>query len=324
MSPSPRGWLDIHGHFAVPRSQEELRKQLKNFWELDFMVKDPWEWSAESLLPYLDRANVGMQMLSYIPKSLDALKEANDYGASIVSKYPTRFGLLLALPTDNASACLEEIRRGDAFEIPNDGYAFTTVYNGVMLSDDSLEPVLQELDSRAAVCHVHPDAFKKGNDGRPAPLIDVAFDTARTITDMLYKGVIRRHKNIKWVFAHCGGALPVLAGRLSLLGTESWVPNPLNLTRDEIEGSLAKLRVDTAATAKTGLCPAIQLVGVGNVIYGADCGVPCSTEATMAENQQDVKDVEERLFNEAGTVGQNGWGLFPAAAIRAAAGGETS
>lgn len=187
-----------------------------------------------------------------------------------------------------------------------------------------MEPVLQELDARAAVCHVHPDAFKKGSDGRPSPLIDVAFDTARTITDMLYKGVLRRHRNIKWVFAHCGGALPVLAGRLSLLGTEAWVPNPLSLTRAEIEDSLSRLRVDTAATAKTGMCPAIEMVGVGNVIYGADCGVPCSTEATMAENQRDVEDIEARLFNETGIVGRNGWDLFPAAAKRVDAGGKTT
>jgi predicted TIM-barrel fold metal-dependent hydrolase len=193
----------------------------------------------------------------------------------------------------------------------------TTVYNSVMLSNDSLEPVLIELDAREAVCHVHPDAFQKGSDGRPAPLIDVAFDTARTITDMLYRGVFRRHPNIKWVFAHCGGALPVLAGRLSLLGTESWVPNPLNLTREEIESTLANLRVDTAATAKTGLHPAVQMVGIENVIYGADCGVPCSTEATMTENQKDVVAFEKNILNDTGVVSRNGWALFPAAAKRA-------
>ncbi|POS76018.1 hypothetical protein DHEL01_v205589 [Diaporthe helianthi] len=283
MSNSPRGYLDIHGHFGVPLSEEELRKQLESFWKVDFMVDEPWAWTAEGILPCLDKANV-----------------------------------------NDAAACLEEIRRGDTFEIPNDGYAVNTLYNGVMLSSESLEPVLQELDVRAAVCHVHPDAFKKGSDGRPSPLIDVAFDTARTITDMLYKGVFRRHRNIKWVFAHCGGALPVLAGRLSLLGTEPWVPNPLGLKRAEIEDSLSRLRVDTAATAKTGLFPAIEMVGVGNIIYGADCGVPCSTEATMAENQRDVEDIEARLFNETGIVGRNGWDLFPAAAKRADAGGKTS
>lgn len=98
MSNSARGYLDIHGHFGVPLSEEQRREQLESFWKVDFMVNEPWVWSAEGILPYLDKANVSMQMLSYIPKSLQSLRLANDYGASIVSKYPTRFGLLLALP----------------------------------------------------------------------------------------------------------------------------------------------------------------------------------------------------------------------------------
>ncbi|KAI8947351.1 hypothetical protein F4801DRAFT_561205 [Xylaria longipes] len=314
---SPRGWLDIHGHFSLPLSEKELEKQLASFHAIDFLASELRSWSAEDVLPYLDRANVTMQMLSCIPKTLDVLRKTNDYGAGIVSKYPSRFGLLLALPTDNVVACLDEIKRGDMFDVPNDGYALNTIYNGVMLSSETLEPLLQELDARKAVCHVHPDAFKKGSDGRPSPLIDVAFETARTITDMLYKGVFRRYPNIRWVFAHSGGALPALSGRISLLGTESWVPNPLNLTRKEIEESLASLYVDTAASAKTGMYPAAQMVGIKHIVYGADCGVPCSTEATMTENQKDVMDIERLFVGHAGTVGQNGWNLFPAASARA-------
>ncbi|KAF4627349.1 hypothetical protein G7Y89_g10800 [Cudoniella acicularis] len=313
---APNGWLDIHGHFTVPTSDEALKEQLKLFHSVHFMVSEPWTWSPERVLPYLDSANVTMQMLSYLPRNLTALKNANDFGASIVKQHPSRFGLLLALPTDNVTACLEEIKRGDTFDIPNDGYALLTVYNNVMLSDDSLEPLYKELDARGAVCHVHPDANKRGNDGRPSPLIDVAFDTARVATDMLYKGVFRRYPNIKFVFGHCGGALPVLSGRISLLGTESWVPNPLKLTREEIERSLGHLYVDTAATAKTGLAPAISMVGIEHIIYGADCGVPCSTDATMAENQKDVIDIENKL-GETGSMARNGWDLFPAAAKRA-------
>lgn len=96
---SPAGWLDIHGHFALPLSEKELGKQLQLFHTVDFLASEPWTWTPEGILPYLDGANVTMQMLSYIPKTLDVLRQANEYGAGIVSRYPTRFGLLLALPT---------------------------------------------------------------------------------------------------------------------------------------------------------------------------------------------------------------------------------
>jgi hypothetical protein len=36
------------------------------------------------------------------------------------------------------------------------------------------------------------------------------------------------------------------------------------------------------------------MVGVEQGIYGADCGVPCSTEEKMEENRMAVLEVEER------------------------------
>jgi hypothetical protein len=112
--------------------------------------------------------------------------------------------------------------------------------------------------------------------------------------------------------------LPVLSGRLALLGAESWVPNPLHVSRKEIETTLSKLYLDTGATAKTGLAPAIQMIGIERIVYGADCGVPCSTDSTMAENQQDVLKIEKSMFGDKETIAGNGWSLFPAAAKRAA------
>jgi 6-methylsalicylate decarboxylase len=56
------------------------------------------------------------------------------------------------------------------------------------------------------------------------PLIEVAFETARTLVNMLYAGTFRRYPNIKFIASHGGVALPPLADRLELLGTEPWVP----------------------------------------------------------------------------------------------------
>ena len=318
MAQNSRKSLDIHGHFFLPQTEKEALQQYQAFHDAKFLVSKPVHWDAESILTYLDRAGVALQMLSYVPHKLGPLQAANDYGASIVAKYPTRFGLLAALPTDNMDACLSEIvRTTSAYAVAADGFATNTVYNGVWLSDSSLEPVWQDLNKRGAVVHIHPNAYAGPAQGRPSPVIEVAFDTARTAVDMLYNGVFRRHPNIKFVLAHSGGALPVLSGRLALLGTEDWVPNPENITRAEIGEQLGRLYVDTAATASTGLAPAMKMVGVGHCIYGADCGVPCSTEATMEENRRDVLAIEEGMNGEPGKIGTNGWALFPEAAKRA-------
>ena len=143
-----------------------------------------------------------------------------DYGLSIVQQHPTRFGLLAALPTDRASACLDEIARTGAFNPPPDGFAVHTTYNVIRLSDTRLDIVWKKLNERKATVFIHPDATTPSTLGRPTPLIDVAFDTTRTVVEMLYAGLFRRYPNIAFVLSHCGGALPALSGRISLLGTE--------------------------------------------------------------------------------------------------------
>ncbi|KAI9846545.1 MAG: autophagy protein [Thelocarpon superellum] len=305
---SPTGWLDIHGHFTPPQSPEEALRRFQSMHQGLFFVPEPFEWDATGVLSYLDRAGITMQMLSNIPISIPALIASNDYGAFIVRQHPHRFGLLAALPTDDPDAALAEISRTTtAFAPPADGFAVTTVYNDTWLSDPILHPVWTVLNERKAVVFVHPNAYADAAQGRPAPLIEVAFDTARTVVDMLYRAVFRRYPEIHFVLAHAGGALPALSGRLSLLGAEQWVPNPEQITKQEIETQLARLYLDTAASASTGLPPAIRMVGAERCVYGADCGVPCSTEATMEENRLAVLDVEAREAGSKGTIGQNGW-----------------
>lgn len=283
--------------------------------EAKFLVPEPFEWTPESTLAYLDKAGIAMQMLSNLPKQLLALRESNDYAASLVKKYPNRFGLLAALPTDNPQAALAEIDRV-THQLHADGFAVTCNYNGVFLGDASLDPVWAELNRQHAAVFVHPDAYAPASMGRPTPLIEVAFETARTVVDMLYAGTFRKFPRITFILAHCGGALPVLSGRLKLLGTEPWVPNPNNITQEEIQDQLAKLYLDTAATAPTGMAPALHMVSPDHLVYGADCGVPCSTESTMEANKKAILEYEGLTRSQRDAIGRNVLSLFPAAAAR--------
>lgn len=128
-----QNWLDIHGHFSTPLASEEAcRTLVETLRKNDFLVDEAPRFDAEGTIAYLNRAGVALQMLSYIPWSIEKLRAANDYGASIVAKHPSRFGLLTALPTNDPQACLEEIDRTTKnYAVPPDGFAASTVYNDV-------------------------------------------------------------------------------------------------------------------------------------------------------------------------------------------------
>lgn len=308
-------WIDVHAHFYPPENPAQREARLVAMKEAGWAISKPPSWDLESTLNYMDRTGIAMQMLSNIPKNLDALRASNDYAASVVRTHPTRFGLLTALPTDSPEEALAEIDRATR-DRQTDGFAVTCHYNGVYLGDARLDPVWEELNRRRAVVFAHPNAYGPAVLGRPCALAEVAFETARTVIDMLYAGTFRKFPNVKFVLAHCGGALPALSGRLLILGHESWVPNPNRVTPTEFRTHLRRLYLDTAATCPTTLGPALAMTTHDHLVYGSDCGVPCTTDSTMQINLEALLSYAGLTRDQIEDIGHNALRLFPAAAER--------
>ncbi|MFE9451651.1 amidohydrolase family protein [Streptomyces sp. NPDC006739] len=313
-----KGWVDVHAHFTPPVTEEQRLKQWQGMRSQQFLAPQPYDWSPESALEHMDRTGIAMQLLSNTHAfSLPALRDSNDYGAKIVAGHPTRFGLLAALPTDDPEAALTEIERARS-DLHADGYAVSARYNGVFLGDERLEPVWAELNRRQAAVFIHPNTIAPPQLGLPAVLMDVAFETARSVVDMLYAGVLRRYPDLTVILAHAGGALPGLSGRLEQLGAEPWVPNAQNITRDEIREHLGRLYLDTAnAGDDAPLASALAMVPRDHVVYGSDSGAPCNTDETLAANIRALRDSRVLLEGETDQLGHRGWDLFPTAGRRA-------
>jgi 6-methylsalicylate decarboxylase len=312
------GWVDVHAHFTPPTTPEERAAQWRGLRQACFLAPEPYHWRPEATLATMDRLGIAMQLLSPVPlaPTVAELRAWNDHGARLVAEHPGRFGLLAGLPTDDPDACLAEIERGDTQTHP-DGYLLSTARNGVPLSDPRLAPVWAELDRRRAVLFVHPKTDIAPPLGQPAALAEVTFETARAITDLLYTGFFHRYPGLKVVLAHCGGALPLLSGRLELLGAEPWVPNPEGMTSEDIRADLARLYLDTAATGTdANLAAAVTMVPRDHLVYGADAGVPCSDEASMARNIDALRASSVLSPEEVDRLGRRAFDLFPAAARR--------
>ncbi|YCU35596.1 amidohydrolase family protein [Mycobacteroides abscessus] len=320
-------WVDVHAHFSPPVSAAALEQRWIVGRKHHFLSPGPHQWTPEETLEVMDRAGVGMQMLSNMPNIVDvmlaadpvaAIRASNDYGASVVSDHPTRFGLLAALATDNVEAALAEIERTTR-DLQPDGFAITLDYNGVYLSDERLAPMWQELDRLSATVFTHPDAFKPGVQGRPVPLIEVGFETTRAVVDLIYTGWFNRYPNVKLIIPHCGGggALPAMSGRLGLLGAEPWVPNPHKITSEQIREYLSRLYLDTAATGfASSLAAALEMVAPDHLVYGSDCGVGCSNERTMEISKNNLLKYAGLTAQQRQGIAQNALQLFPRARSR--------
>jgi len=96
------------------------------------------------------------------------------------------------------NAALSEI--GFAFDqLGADGVVMVTNYGGNYLGQRQVRTSIRR--TRQTVGDgFPPSTIPAGYDcvacGRPGPVIEFTFDTCRTVADMLYAGVLNRHKNI--------------------------------------------------------------------------------------------------------------------------------
>ena len=92
-------------------------------------------------------------------------------------------------------------------------------------------------------------------------MMEFIFDTARTVSDLLLRGVFTRHPGVEWIFTHGGGALPLLADRLEAfrsafagaLGPELFGPPDA----PSVQSQLRRLWFDMAGTPFPNQVPAL-------------------------------------------------------------------
>jgi predicted TIM-barrel fold metal-dependent hydrolase len=272
--------IDVHAHYlppgAIPRAAPGQ----------NFVASPMPAWTPEFALDFMDRHDIATQLLSLpTPLSKDEAHSINQYGATLVKQHPTRFGLLASLPMDDVEAALSEI--AFAFDqLGADGVVMVTNYGGVYLGNGKFEPVFAELNRRSATVFLHPTipaGYECVACGRPGPVIEFTFDTCRTVTDMLYAGILNLYNNVRFILSHAGGPLPTLAPRLGTIGTLNWVRHLPELTQEVVRTQLARLYFDTAiAGTAASLGPVLELTKPDHIVFGTD--FPPATEPVIDQN----------------------------------------
>ncbi|GAA4000004.1 MULTISPECIES: amidohydrolase family protein [Streptomyces] len=247
---------------------------------------DGWpSWSVEAHLDLMDRNGIETAMLSMSSPGVHfgddkaarlLARRVNEYTAELTRDHLGRFGNFVSLPLPDVDGSLEEI--GFAFdELDADGVALQSHTHGVYLGDQRLDPVFAELDRRRAVVFLHPTSpvcWEQSALGRPRPMAEYIFDTARTVTDLVMAGVLTRHPHVQVIVPHCGGAVPVLADRINEF-MRLFLPSQQPPNLDAVQ-QLSGLYYDMAGTAFPRQVPALlKLVDPDRVLFGSDyCWTP--------------------------------------------------
>jgi predicted TIM-barrel fold metal-dependent hydrolase len=271
------GLVDVHAHFTTDRYIAAAKAA--GHVEPDGMPESYWpRWNAAEHLDLMDRAGIATALLSISSPGVhfgeDTAARAlashvNDAGADVVRVHPDRFGLFASLPTPDIDGALAETAR--AFdELGAAGVVLMTNSRGAYLGDDRLAPVLAELNRRHAIVFLHPvstEGHEYVDCGRPRPMLEFLFDTARTIVDFILSGAAERYPDVRVIVPHMGGVLPLLADRVELFRAVTGLD-----ARDPIVfDSLRHLHYDLAGAPNAAQLIALRSISVPDrLLYGSD------------------------------------------------------
>lgn len=280
--------VDVHAHFVT--DFYVAAAQSAGHVLPDGMAGWP-TWDVDSHLRLMDQSGIRTAVLSIsspgthfgddtVARTL--ARRVNEYGAGLKREHPGRFGHFASLPLPDVEGSLTELAH--ALDVlGSDGVALETNAEGTYLGSPRFETLWAELHRRHALVFVHPTSppcFEEVSLDRPRPMLEFLFDSARTVSDLVFNGVLTRYPDIQWIFTHGGGALPLLADRMELFRTVFFGGSPDDTT---VQEQVSRLWFDMAGSPFPQQVPAlIKAFGSERLLYGSDyCWTPAA--GTLAQ-----------------------------------------
>ncbi len=215
----------------------------------------------------------------------------------MVADHPERFGLFASLPLPDVDASLREI----AYALDTlraDGVGLLTSYGDRWLGDASFAPVMDELDRRGAVAYVHPtvaDCCRNLVPGIADWVLEFPVDTTRAIASLLFGGTLARCPRIRFIFAHVGGILPLVAEHLVRAAQVD--PALARHVPGGVRARLRSLHYDTALRMHpVGMHAALDLVEPTQLLLGTDAPLRRSVDQVAGLHSQGLPDDVVRMI----------------------------
>ena len=276
-SAAARPLIDIHHHFYPPEMKAAMAEERGG--RISPMFSN---WSVPMMLEEMDKNAVTKAVISLSTAPMQwfrsppdplrkTLRAVNEGGARIVADHPGRFGQFGFISMTDVDGSLAELAYAlDTLKV--DGIGIATSYGDKWPGDPMFAPIFEELNRRKAVVHLHPIAPNCCGNLVPNladSWLEYPTDSVRAISSLLFAGAYRRYPDIKFIFAHGGGTLPMLVDRIDYLSKSfkdraSFAPNGL-------AAELQKLYFDTAnATSPPALAAVLKFAPISQLMFGTD------------------------------------------------------
>jgi aminocarboxymuconate-semialdehyde decarboxylase len=265
----PRVFRDDAGAQVVEMGGTEIRSAIAEFVNIDDILATQEEAGVERVLlcPWVP-------LLYYDADPDEGLKRAriqNEALARLVRDDPNRVSALGAVPLQDPTLAAAELRALMEAGVLR-GVEVAASVRGVFLGDDRFEPFWDAAAATGALVFVHPTT--RGFDS-PAfqdyylwNTVANPLETATTAAHMVVAGVMERHRELRVLLAHGGGALLAVRGRMR--HAHGFQPQASARLRESPEDSIRRFYFDTLTHDDQLLRALIDYAGPDHVLLGSD------------------------------------------------------
>jgi predicted TIM-barrel fold metal-dependent hydrolase len=271
------GLIDLHHHFVPPFYVSDHREHIAA--AAGGRTHPAYlSWTAEQAIEAMDKNGVATAVLSLTTPGVwfgearaaaELARRVNEYAAELVRTRPGRFGLFAVVPLPDIEGSLHEIEYAFS-SLKADGIGLMTSYEDRWLGDPRYEPVFEELNRRKAVVFVHPTTGVCCRTLLPDVnpfMVEIPQDTTRAITNLLFSGSFTKFRDIRFIFTHAGGTVPIMVNRMHQYASKDVAEKLPN----GIEYELKRLHYDIAGTASRAAIAALtSLVPTSQILFGSD------------------------------------------------------
>jgi predicted TIM-barrel fold metal-dependent hydrolase len=249
----PRGQALVYrgSHaMSVPAEQDNLSKRLASMDEAGI---------ATAILS-VGALNVGWAGHS----DAAAARFINDGLAVVCRQHPTRFRFVAVLPCTDQNALMKELDR--TLGVGAVGVGITTNVGDFQLDAPELRGFWREMSRRKLMVLVHPTSPCDASQNDPGTFLSVGYpgETAMAATKLVLAGVLEECPDVKIVWSHLGGSLPMILDRIDRSYQRfSSCPRPPSYY-------LRRCYFDTACTHGPALECARATWGVNALVFGTD------------------------------------------------------
>src|SRR5262249_23331206 len=147
-----------------------------------------------------------------------------------------------------------------------------TSFGDTWPGDPAYSPLLEELNRRKAVVYLHPtgpNCCRELIPYVPYVFTELPHDTTRAVTSLLFAGAFGRFADVRFVFSHAGGTLPMVAGRIAR--QSGAMKNLADKLPNGVEFELKRLYYEIAGSANGPAMAALtSLVPTTHILFGSD------------------------------------------------------